>query len=290
MRYLPSLIVLLTISIALSINNADAQLSGNKAFTLSGTGYAISNTSVSDSSLEMTFSMTQSKNKSDFRLQDGVIMVDQKDWDLSELSGSVLQNGKLFKFSSKATDQQGSQATLNGIAKLIDSTPSESIYTFSGVLIDSTNQKTKLVYTTKTTEFIIKKITQTQKSSTTIKILKGAANPEEATYKTQIGGFKFNFVSEDRITIPPGETITFVNEDVVSHSLKSGTANYNSHKKTFNADGIVSSGNISPGKSWTVKFDQRGFYRLFDPEYQHIDLTVFVMDTSKISKTKTPLN
>ncbi|MFM7796545.1 MAG: hypothetical protein ACKO7N_07260, partial [Candidatus Nitrosotenuis sp.] len=107
MRYLPSLMVLLTISIALSINNADAQLSGNKAFTLSGTGYAISNTSVSDSSLEMTFSMTQSKNKSDFTLQDGVIMVDQKDWDLSELSGSVSQNGKLFKFSSKATDQQG---------------------------------------------------------------------------------------------------------------------------------------------------------------------------------------
>ncbi|WP_100182880.1 cupredoxin domain-containing protein [Candidatus Nitrosotenuis aquarius] len=290
MKYLAILAVLVGIVFAASMNNAEAQVSGNKAFTFSGSGFAVSSTSISDSSAEITFSITQTKTKSDFTLQDGVIMVDQKDWDLSEFTGSVLQNGKLFRFSAKATDQQGKEATITGIAKLIDKTATESIYTFSGTITDSAKQKTKLVYTSKVSEFLVKPIDKTPKSDVTIKILKGAANPQDATYKTQTAGFRFNFVSEDRITIPPGGTITFVNEDDVAHSLKSGTANYNSHKKTFTADGKISSGAIAPGKSWSVTFDDQGFFRLFDEDYQHIDLTVFVFDTSKIPKTKTPLN
>ena len=154
----------------------------------------------------------------------------------------------------------------------------------------SAKQKTKLVYTSKVSEFSAKPADKTQKSDVTIKILKGAANPQDATYKTQIAGFKFNYLSEDRITIPPGGTITFVNEDDSSHTLESGTANYNSRKKIFTSDGKISRGAIGPGKSWSVTFDEQGFFRLFDKDYQYIDATIFVFDTSKIPKIKTPLN
>lgn len=290
MKYLVILAVVLGIVLAASIDNAEAQIAGNKAFTFSGSGFAVSSKSISDSTAEITFSITQTKTKYDFTLQDGVIMVDQKDWDLSEFSGYVLGSGRLFKFSAKATDSQGNQATVTGIARLIDKTATESIYTFSGTITDSAKQKTKLVYTSKVSEFLVKPADKTPKSDLTIKILKGAANPQDATYKTQTAGFRFSFVSEDRITIPPGGTITFVNEDTVAHSLKSGTANYNSHKKTFTSDGKISSGAIAPNKSWSVTFDEQGFFRLYDEDYQYIDLTIFVFDSSKIPKTKTPLN
>ena len=287
MKYLAILAVLVGIVFAASVNNAEAQVSGNKAFTFSGSGFAVSSTSISDSSAEITFSITQTKTKSDFTLQDGVIMVDQKDWDLSDFTGSVLQNGKLFRFSAKATDQQGKEATITGIAKLIDKTATESIYTFSGTITDSAKQKTKLVYTSKVSEFLVKPVDKTSKSDVTIKILKGAANPEAVTYKTQTTGFRSNFLSEDRITIAPGGTITFVNEDDIAHSLQSGILDNQSKqitKSSFMPDNKISSGIIAPGKSWSVTFDETGFFRLYDEKYQRINITIFVFDESKIVK------
>ena len=290
MKYLVILAVLLGIVFTTSFNDVDAQVAGNKAFTLSGNGFAVSSTGISDSSAEITFSITQTKTKADFTLQNGVIMVDQKDYNISDLTGSVLQNGKIFKFTATATDPTGKESKINAVGKLVDKTATQSIYTLSGSLVDSTKKMTKIVYTGKVSEFIVKPVDKTSKTDVTIKILKGAATPEDATYQTQSAGFKFNFVSEDRITISPGGTLTFVNEDDSSHSLKSGIANYRSHKKSFTEDGKISSGEIAPGKSWSVTFDEPGFFRLFDENHQHIDVTVFVFDTSKIPKTKTPLN
>lgn len=287
MKYLAILALVLGVVFTISMNNAEAQLTGNKAFTFSGSGFAMSGTSISDSTTDMTFSITQTKTKPEFTLQDGVIMINQKDWDLSDFSGSILQNGKLFKFSAKATDPQGKEATITGVAKLIDKTATESIYTFSGTITDATKQKTKLVYTSKVSEFSVKPIDKTSKSDVTIKILKGAANPEAQTYKTQTAGFRFNFISEDRITIAPGGTITFVNEDDVAHSLKSGIFDNNSKqssKKSYIPDGKISSGDIAPGKSWSVTFDETGFFRLYDEKYQKINITIFVFDESKIVK------
>lgn len=287
MKYLAFLAVMLGVVFALTIHDAEAQIAGNKAFTFSGSGFAISSKSISDSMAEITFSVTQTKTKSEFTLQGGVITVDQKDWTLSDFSGSMLQNGKLFRFNAKATDPQAKEATVSGIAKLVDKTATESIYTFSGTITDATKQKTKLVYTSKVSEFLVKPIDKTAKSDVTIKILKGAANPEAITYKTQITGFRSNFLSEDRITIAPGGTITFVNEDDAAHSLQSGILDNQSKqvtKSSFIPDNKISSGTIAPGKSWSVTFDETGFFRLYDEKYQKINITIFVFDESKIVK------
>ncbi|NDB90100.1 MAG: hypothetical protein EB166_04635 [Thaumarchaeota archaeon] len=285
MKHIAILAIVLSLAFTISLNTASAELTGNKAYTLSGNGFAVSSTTISDSNAEIIFSTPQSK----FSLQSGVITIDQKDWNLADLSGTMLQNGKLFKFNAKATDSQGKQVTITAVGKLVDKTSTDSIYTLNGAIIDSAKKTTKLVYTSKVSEFITKPIT-TKNSDITIKILKGAANPQDATYQSQIGGFKFNFLSEDRVTIPPGTTVTFVNDDDVTHSLQSGTANYGSHKKYFTADNKFSTGDIAPGKSKSITFETQGFIRMYDPQYQNIDLTVFVFDISKIAKSKTPLN
>lgn len=290
MKYLAFLVILLGVVFAITTHDAEAQIVGNKALTLSGNGFAVSSNTISDSTAEITFSISQTKSKTSFALQDGVIMVDQIDLNIFDFTGSVLQNGKLFKFNGKALDPQGKQYTIAAVGKLIDKTATESIYTLSGTLTDSAKKTTKLVYTGKVSEFVVKPVDKTPKSDVTVKILKGASSPETATYKTQTAGFKFSFVSEDRITIAPGGTITFVNEDIASHSLKSGTANYNSHKKSFTPDGKMASGDIAPGKSWSVTFEQQGFFRLYDENNQYIDITIFVFDTSKLPKTNIPYN
>lgn len=271
--------------------DASAQLAANKAFSLTGSGFAVSKDSIEDASIDLLFVTTKTKTNIDFGFQSGTLIVGDKVLTVSDFSGSIIGDGKFFRVSSKASTDEN-QFTIKALGRLVDKTATDSIYSLTGTMTDSKKATTKFVYTTKISEITVK-TNDAAKSNITIKILKGSANPNEQTYIEQIGGFQFNFFSEDRVTISPGGTITFVNEDTASHSLKSGTSDNNSKqrsKNSFTADGRVSSGDIQPGKSWSITIKEPGFYRIFDENYQWMDITIFVIDTSKISKTKTPLN
>ncbi len=87
---------------------------------------------------------------------------------------------------------------------------------------------------------------------------------------------KFKYFSQDRISIAPGTTIIFVNDDVVSHNILSGKENYYDRYNQFTADGRISSGEILPGKSISVTLDEKGFYRLYDPNFQWMKIVAYV--------------
>ena len=53
-----------------------------------------------------------------------------------------------------------------------------------------------------------------------------------------------------QITIKPGESVTWLNEDVAFHSVTSG--------KYGNRNGMFDSGHLDPNESFTVKFDESG--------------------------------
>jgi plastocyanin len=285
------LTAVLALAITFMGQDASAQLSGNKAYSLVGSGFAMSEDAVLDTSIDLSFITTKTKNTVGFNFQSGVITINDNKLTLSNFDGTILSNGKIFRFTSKASDPSGGEFSVRALGRLVDKTTADSLYSVSLTMTDLKKIPTKLVYTTKISEFT-PKTTQAAKSGVTIKILKGAANPNERTYVDQATGFTFKYFSEDRIIIKPGETITFVNEDTASHSLKSGTTNYVSRHKTFNADGKISSGEILPGKSWSVTFNEPGFYRLFDENYQWMDITAFVFDTSNRQQIKSnkPLN
>jgi plastocyanin len=270
--------------------DASAQLATNKAFSLTGSGFAMLQTQISDASIDLLFVTTKTKTTSGFVLQSGMIVIDDVELNLSDLNGIILGNGKVFRITSTASDPTN-DFTVRILGRFVEKTATESIYTISGTITYSNKAATKLFYTAKISEIT----TQTQtagKTTTTIQILKGSANPGERTYKDQIAGFSFKYFSEDRITMHPGSTLIFVNEDTTSHSLKSGTTNYVSKHKTFTPDDKISSGEILPGESWSVTFNEPGFYRLFDENYQWMDVTIFVIDESKRQSIKSnkPLN
>ncbi len=293
MRYVAFAALALVGIILIISQDASAQITGNKAFSLVGNGFAVSENDISDTSVDLLFITNQMKNTIDFSLQTGVLVVGDNDLNISDLSGLLLHKGKIFRIISNAADSEGNQFTVRILGRIIDTAQTDSIYSLTGTLTDSSKKVTKLVFTTKVSEFTIKTTEKTSKSAVTVKILKGSSAPGERTYIDQTAGYTFKYFSEDRITIPAGGTITFVNEDTASHSLKSGTANYVSRHKTFTPDGKISSGDIQPGKSWSVMFDEPGFYRLFDENYQWMDTTIFVTsDTSSknIGSSPTPIN
>ncbi len=291
MRYVVFLAIVMLGAVVCVSQDASAQLVGNKAFSLTGAGFATSGNSITDTNIDLSFLTTKTKNTIGLNFQSGAIIINNEELTIRDLSGAVQNNGNVFRFTAKASADNIGDVSVRALGRLVDKTNTGSIYSLSVTLTDSKKETTKLVYTTKISEFT-SKTTPAAKSGVTIKILKGSANPSERTYKDQTIGFGFKYFSEDRIIIKPGETITFVNEDTYSHSLKSGTTNYVSRHKTFNADGKFSSGEILPGKSWSVTFNQPGFYRLFDENYQWMDITAFVFDESaqKPIKSNKPLN
>jgi len=278
-------LVLISIIISISAQNANAQLGVNKAFTLEGNGYAISS-SVLPTTLDLQFTVIQKGTTTEFTLQNGLVDISGMELTVSDFSGTLLKNGKYFRIAAKVSDSDGKEFSLKALGTLVGKTQTNSVYSLTGTLVDSTGKSTKLVYTTKVLEFttMVKPTDSSKKSEVTVRILKGSANPEQLTYKEQTGEFFLKYFSEDRISITTGGTVTFVNEDAVSHSLKSGIAHTVSRHKVFTEDGKISSGDILPGKSWSVTFKEPGFYRIFDDKYQWMDTTIFVTQDSS-SKT-----
>ena len=145
-----------------------------------------------------------------------------------------------------------------------------------------------------------------------VRILPGASIPGTAEdYRTLIGGVgTLRSFSIDRIIIEPGTTVTWINEDEVSHSIRSGagggvnqkwspgeefacepnqlrerTGSYSSLTKyetcSFVLDYRVVSGEIPPGGTYSVTLDEMGFYRLADIDYPWMTITAYVFPNSE---------
>jgi len=282
-----ALIVLSVIAFSamMASQNAEAQVVAGEAFLLSGSGYSITPTSITDATIELLFTTARQGNSVTLDLSRGSIVFDEKELKISDFTSTALRNGQIIIITSKASDLGGEQYTFRASARIVAKAAGDSVYTLTGAITDSSQKTSRVFYTVLVSEFA-DQAPQTAQKEITIRFLKGASSPGEITYKEQIGGARFQFLSEPRITIEPGTTITFLNEDIVSHSLKSGTGEYKANKRTFTPDGKISSGEIPPGQSWSITFDTQGFYRLFDEKYPWIDTSVFVIDKAKQEASK----
>lgn len=287
-------LALISILAGMYAQDANAQLGVNKAFTLEGAGYAISGSSVLPATVDLQFTINQKGTTTEFVLQNGLLEINGVELTASDFSGTLLKNGQYFRTASTVSDSDNQKFSLKAFGTLVGKTQTNSVYSLTGTLTDSTGKLTKLVYTIKVLEFTTtaKPTDASKKSEVTVRILKGSSNPEEQTYKERTNDFFLKYLSEDRISITTGGTVTFVNEDVVSHSLKSGIAHTVSRHKVFTEDGKISSGDILPGKSWSVTFAEPGFYRIFNDKYQWMDMTIFVTQdsSSKTLKSGNPRN
>ena len=265
--------------VSLLSQSAAAELEPNQAFSLTGTGFTLSQNSAIDSNIDMLFTITQVSGKTNFSLQQGTIVIDKINLDVSDLSGSLLKNGKLFRISFNAEDPNGNKYAVSMLGRLVDTISTDSIYTMTGTFTDSSNRLIKIIYVSRASEFKVTASPSPTKTLT-VNILKDSADPSQRVYSVNTAGFSFNYFSEPRLTIQKGTSVTFVNQDNASHSLKSGVSNYFSNSGSFVADGRISSGEIKPGNSWTVTFDQPGFYRLYDENYLWMEEVIFVSSST----------
>ncbi|MEK6866359.1 MAG: hypothetical protein AABX46_02825 [Thermoproteota archaeon] len=277
------LLVLLTLS-GFTFGDSFAIISPNSVFTLEGSGYAVTEDIIKISEIDLALS-TQKQTGSNIKssIEDGFVTLDDENFLATELEATTLREGKYIRINGIVESDTGDKASIRFFGRLVEESKNASVYGFTGrITID--NNDYKIIYTAKLTELSKIKITPTESKTDeklTIHILKGSSTQGVGTYidvgaaSESTSSLNLRYFSQDRISIEPGTTITIVNDDVVSHSILSGTEN-NDRYNQFTADGRISTSEILPGKSINITLDKAGFYRLYDPDYQWMKIVAYV--------------
>lgn len=276
MKFLILLLILVIGVVFISIQYADAKVLPSGVYLIQGNGFVVSSGSIEDSALDfqvLTGKLVNGRMKINF--QDGVTSISKDDYISSNTSvGTVLSNGRFIILSDNSENSQGDKISTNLFGRLIDDSKDGSVYSFTGK-ITKNDKIMKAVYIAKIvgTSIIVDKTktveTPTQPKTIQINILAGSSNP---------GNIKY--YSETSITINPGTTIVWKNEDSVAHTILSGTASF-SHGKPFTPDGRINSGEIGPGQTFRTVINDLGITRFFDSNYSWMDGVIISLPEDK---------
>ena len=274
-------LILFTLSTGLLFNNAFATVPSNSVFTLEGSGFAVTEETIKISKIDLALS-TEKQTGSTIKslIKDAFFTFDDAIFQGTELDGTLLREGKYIRIDGIIENESGNEASVKIFGKLIEESKDGSIYGFTGK-ITTKDQEYKIIYTSKLSKLVKINITPTDskniQKNLTIHILKGSSTQGADSYiGLPLDSTKFKYFSQDRISISPGTTIIFVNDDLVSHNILSGKENYYDRYNQFTPDGRISSGVILPGKSISITLDEKGFYRLYDPNFQWMKIVAYV--------------
>ena len=278
-----------------------AIISPNSAFTLEGSGYAVTNDTIKTSEINLALStQTQTGNSAKSSIEDGFITLDDKNFLVTKLEVTTIHEGKYIRINGNVESDTGDKASIKFFGRLIEESKNASVYGFTGkITIDDKDYK--IIYTAKLSELSKIKVTPTESKidkKLVIHIAKGSSTQGIGTYidlagvkqkasetQSSTDALRFRYFSQDRISTEPGTIITIVNDDVVSHRVFSGKENYGDRYNQFTADGRISTDKILPGESINITLDKAGFYRLYDPDYQWMHIVAYVFP--KISSNVT---
>ncbi len=300
------LILFALVALGFSVEESYAELLSNNPYILEGSGFAVTEKSIKSSQIDLALSAGFIANgRGPLTIEDGFVTLNDNDYVTDELVGTILRDGKFIRISGSAQGFANEQITITLFGRLIQDSSQGSIYSFTGrITEDGISHKT--IYTTKISGFgITPKVTLPpeviEAKTKVLQIMPGSFNQglaknyieagQAASEAAQAGqtSYRARYFSQDRLTLEPGSTITIKNNDSVSHSILSGKENYGSRYDKFTADGRIDTGIILPGQSIDITFKEIGFYRLYDPNYQWMQIVVYSfpdVDNLVIGSTK----
>ncbi len=268
-----TLLALLVVSSGYFINESFAEISQNQAFLLEGSGFAVTEESINISEIDIGLSSQQQKGSTiNFLIEDGFITLNNDEFAITDLEGKFLREGRYIRINGNIESSSGLDTSISFFGRLVEESKDASVYGFTGRLT-TPDDTYKVIYTTKLST--LSKITTTSTESEesndlTLYIMKGSSTQGIVPDQTVQGGgsliseavskqsadsaLRLRYFSQDRISVEPGTTITIVNDDVVSHSVLSGKEN-NDRYIPFTPDDRISTGNIAPGESVDITFD-----------------------------------
>jgi len=323
------------LTIGLSFNDAAAEIGPNNAFILEGSGFAVTDDSIKTTEIDFAMSTGDKVgSRTNILVEDGFVTLNEDDFIVTDLTGTALREDRFIRISGTIEDSFGDEASFRVFGRLIQNSDEGSVYGFTGRLTFE-GEEHKIIYTTKLSELISTSLVQKTSIEETsggilIHILPGSSNQAIASDYIELGEVRrqiqaitgdslvrAGYFFPDRISIEPGTTVTFVNDDDASHRIVSGTGlgpsnrvsqgnfkicevseaqtfefipghgssgfSFKSSDCTFTFDGRIDTGEILPGESWIGSFDDAGFYRMMDPDHPWMNIVVYSFpDTGSI--------
>lgn len=296
MKFTISLLALLVVFSGYLFNESFAQVSENQAFLLEGSGFAVTEDQIKFTEIDLGISSQDQRGSSiNFVIEDGFVTLDDEEFIISELEGKFLREGRYIRVNGNVESSSGIDTTISFFGRLVAESKDAAVYGFTG-RITTPDDTYKIIYTTKLSTLSKINVEQTtiKSDNLTIHIARGSSSQglldsyidtgsaldQALATQSSSDPLRLRYFSMDRISVEPGTTITIVNDDVVSHSILSGKENYGDRHNPFDPDGRISTGDIAPGDSIEITFDDAGFYRLYDPDYPWMKIVAYVFPNS----------
>ena len=296
MKLAISLLALLVVSSGYLFNESFAEVAENQAFLLEGSGFAVTEEEIKFTEIDIGLSSQDKRGSSiNFVIEDGFVTLDDEEFIITELEGKFLREGRYIRINGDVESSGGIDTSISFFGRLVAESSDASVYGFTG-RITTPDDTYKIIYTTKLSTLSKIDVAQTTEKTDnlTIHIARGSSSQglldsyigassaldQAASTQSSSDPLRLRYFSMDRISVEPGTTITVVNDDVVSHSILSGKENYGDRHDPFDPDGRISTGEIAPGNSINITFDDAGFYRLYDPDYPWMKIVAYVFPSS----------
>ncbi len=225
----------------LSTNDVSAEISGNNAFILEGSGFAVTEDSIKSTEIDLAISTGDKVGtRTNILVEDGFVTLNEEDFIIIDSSGTALRDGKFIRISGTAEDSFGDEVAVRIFGRLIQDSEEGSVYGFTGRLTHE-GETHKIIYTTKlsritSTSLTKQSVSEEEGDENVIHILLGSSNIGLASNYIEALGIRqeiietrgsgnviLSYFFPNRLSIEPGTSITIVNDDVVEHTIVSGT-------------------------------------------------------------------
>jgi plastocyanin len=238
-------------------SNAYSDFVSSDAYLVQATGFVAGTQNIFNSKFDIQLTAgTQSGSSILSTLDNGLVTINGDNYlNSGNWTTILLRDGKFLLLQGSAQDTSGNTIQINLFGRQIQSNQDGVVYSITGKIIGS--ETYRVIYsakvipagtytppatspTSQTTP--TQQQNQTQSNVVRISIVSGASNSNNQL-----------FFSPSTVTVAPGTTIIWTNNDNVPHTIMSGVASIiggNASAPTFTSDGMIDSGIIAPGKSF----------------------------------------
>ena len=293
--------ILAIIALGISLNEANAELVGDEAYLVEGTGYAVTEDSIKISEIDFLVELDrQVGTRASLTVQDGFVTLGNVDFFVSDVSGTVLNDGRFIRIAGTASNYLGDEISISFFGRVVEDSTEGSVYSFTGRISEGFFSS-KIIYTSKVSQITSSSTTDVTTTAPDfdklgdkeilviitpnadsqglgLDYIQARSAATEATFEQGDDPTRARYIYPNRLTIIPGTILTFQNNDNVDHQIVSAKRDTNArgigHDFRMFPDGRVVSDVIPPGESRSVTINERGFLFLVDPDYLWVRMDV----------------
>jgi plastocyanin len=293
--------ILVIITLGFAFNEANAALVGQEAYLVEGSGFAVTDNSIKISEIDFLVELDrQVGSRASLTVQDGFVTLGDMDYFVSDVTGTVLNDGRFIRIVGTASNDFGDEVSISFFGRIVEDSTEGSVYSFTGRISEGFFSS-KIIYTSKISQITSSSTTdvtttapdfdELEENEIVVTITPNADSQglgldyitarsaaTEATFEQGDDPTRARYIYPNRLTISPGTILTFQNDDNVAHSIVSSKRDTNArgigHDFRMFPDGRVNTGEILPGESRSVTINERGFIFLVDPDYLWVRMDV----------------